>query len=289
MKKVHVLVLSIFLSNMFYTLFAESVKPEPHSFIVDKNWQLMVKQQSHHGTNGAGYVKPGGESDQEYEARMLKAAMNGKTKAQYQLGCFYYDKMRFKEAFSWLLSAAEDGMKHAQYSVGVCYQNGEGVEQSGVDAFRWFLKSARQNNPDAEYKVGKCYEQGTGVAPDLQQAVYWWTLAADAGQPGAQYEMGNCCFQGKGVKQDHLQAFRWFSKAAEGNNVLAQAKLGDCYYEGYGTTRNHERAYYWWIISEQNDPSEVNENKEVVEKELTAKRIKRIKAAAQQWLFRHYE
>jgi TPR repeat protein len=63
-----------------------------------------------------------------------------------------------------LVKRAEAGNAPAQFSLGLCYQEGEGVAQDGVEAFEWFSKAANQGHSEAGLMLGECYILG-GVVP----------------------------------------------------------------------------------------------------------------------------
>ena len=48
------------------------------------------------------------------------------------------------QAFEWILKAAEQGSASAQNSVGICYEQGEGVEKDGAKAAQFYRKAADQ-------------------------------------------------------------------------------------------------------------------------------------------------
>ncbi|MBQ9771958.1 MAG: sel1 repeat family protein, partial [Lentisphaeria bacterium] len=50
----------------------------------------------------------------------------------------------------------------------------------------WYRKAAEQGNALAQYNLGVCYENGEGVQKDLVQAVFWFRKAADQGYAQAQ-------------------------------------------------------------------------------------------------------
>ena len=72
-----------------------------------------------------------------------------------------------------------------QYQIGLCYQNGQGVEQNGVQALQWLRRAAEQNHGEAQYALGQCYEAGQGVERDIKQTAYWYRRAAEQGCAGA--------------------------------------------------------------------------------------------------------
>ena len=49
----------------------------------------------------------------------------------------------------------------------------------------WFTKAAEQGDADAQCNLGMCYEDGDGVEKDLQKAIEWYTKAANQGNTNA--------------------------------------------------------------------------------------------------------
>jgi len=285
----YVFFMTICVSCMFQFLFADSIHPAPYKIVLDKDWRLMVKQQSQHGSNGAGYVRPAGESEQDFEKRMLKSAEKGKVKSQYQLGCFYYDKQRFEEAFNWFRKAADQGMSKAQYEAGLCYLNGEGTAMNQEQAFKWFMQSAGQGNPLAEFQVGNCYKDGIGISPDIKQALSWWSAAAKHKSADAQFALGYHFYTGQDVARDYDQAFKWFSKSADANNAYAQNYMGKCSYEGNGVKKDTAKAYTWWLIAIQNGYNDAIDSRDMAEEFLSPDQVTNAKKEAQRWLLVHMQ
>ena len=63
---------------------------------------------------------------------------------------------RFEEA----KLLAEQGHVDAQYSLGVMYENGEGVPENDAEAVKWWRFAAEQGNVGAQYNLGYMYENG---------------------------------------------------------------------------------------------------------------------------------
>ena len=81
--------------------------------------------------------------------------------------------------------SAEYNNADAQYSLGVCYYNGLGVEQSIPLAVEYYQKSAEQGNATSQYNLGLCYQNGNGVSKDIDEAVKWFSKAAAQGHENA--------------------------------------------------------------------------------------------------------
>ena len=117
--------------------------------------------------------------------------------------------------------AAERGDAWAQYNLGVCYINGDGVEQDGKEAVKWFRKAAEQGDADAQYNLGLTYYEGRGVEKDAKEGVKWFRIAAEQGDAEAQYNLGVCYINGVGVLKDPTVAKKWIKKAFEAGNEKA--------------------------------------------------------------------
>ena len=134
---------------------------------------------------------------------------------QFNQGVECGENRKYTEAFQWYTKAANQGYSIAQYNLGVCYYNGQGVEQNYQKAFQWYTKAANQGNALAEYNLGVCYNNGQGVEQDYQKAFQWYTKAANQGDLNAQYNLGVRYQNGQGVKQDLKKAIEWYGKAAQ--------------------------------------------------------------------------
>ncbi|TAL05927.1 MAG: sel1 repeat family protein, partial [Verrucomicrobia bacterium] len=66
-------------------------------------------------------------------------------------------------SFDEMHAAAASGDPQAQCYMGVCYQNGQGVQQDYNEAVKWFRRSAEQNDQVAQCYLGFCYLAGHGV------------------------------------------------------------------------------------------------------------------------------
>jgi uncharacterized protein len=70
----------------------------------------------------------------------------------------------------WYRKAADQGYANAQITIGVMYENGQGVTQDNAEAIRWYRKAAEQGNPNAQYNLGVMYHSGQGVTQDYAEA-----------------------------------------------------------------------------------------------------------------------
>ena len=87
---------------------------------------------------------------------------------------------------------AEQGNAEAQFSLGLMYDNGEGVPENDAEAMRWYRLAAEQDDADAQVNLGVMYANGEGVPEDDAEAVRWFRLAAEQGYADAQNNLGSC-------------------------------------------------------------------------------------------------
>lgn len=114
----------------------------------------------------------------------------------------------------------------------------EGYSQALVDM-------ANAGDADAQAYLGMCYEQGNGVQQNEQSALYWYEKAAAKGHAYAQAYAAMMYLQGKGTEIDEKKAFQLAQSAANQNNAYGEYLLGTCYLYGLGVGADIKSAYNW--------------------------------------------
>lgn len=111
--------------------------------------------------------------------------------ALYQQAIELFDRQdRDVECAELLRQSAELGYVWAQLFYGRFLCKGIGTALDPVSAVEWFRKAAAQNSPAAFYELGVCYENGEGVEKNLDEAETWYRKAVDAGfEGGAQHAL----------------------------------------------------------------------------------------------------
>lgn len=86
-----------------------------------------------------------------------------------------------EKAVEWYTQAAKKGHPEAQNTLGVCYEQGDGVAKNLNNAFKYYKKAAEQGFIQGQINLAECYEKGKGVTKNLHEAQFWYKKAADQG------------------------------------------------------------------------------------------------------------
>lgn len=129
------------------------------------------------------------------------------------------------KAAGWFQRAANQGSSSAQYNLGRMYADGEGVRRDYHQAARWFSEAAGQGNQRAQLQLARLYELGAGVARDPREALSLWRALAESGWPAAQFELAKMYRKGERVGKDLVHSYKWASLAAKNPQYLAAKVL----------------------------------------------------------------
>lgn len=199
---------------------------------------------------------PGTQPHLDFDHCYREATSHNEAKAQNSLGLCYEDGVGVEKnetaAVEWYTKAANQGFADAQLNLGFCYEDGIGVEKNFTAAVEWFTMAANQGHDDAQFGLGDFYYAGIGVEKNYSTAVEWFTKAANQGYDRAQYNVGNFYFNGIGVDQNYSTAVEWYTKAANQGHADAQFGLGICYLDGIGVEKNYTAAAEWFLEAAKN-------------------------------------
>jgi TPR repeat protein len=122
---------------------------------------------------------------------LLRRAKAGNAEAQTALGDTYWsgDEEHYVEAVKWYRLAAEQGDAGAQLSLGVMYDNGEGVAKNDAEAVKWYRKAAEQGHAMAQSTLGTRYMNGEGIAENYVLGHMWMNLSRAQGNKTASENM----------------------------------------------------------------------------------------------------
>ena len=119
------------------------------------------------------------------KAKSLESSQEAQAQALYQQAIELFDRQdKDVECAGLLRQSAELGYVWAQLFYGRFLCKGIGTALDPVEAVAWFRKAADQNNPAAFYELGVCYENGEGVEKNLDEAEKWYRKAVDGGFEG---------------------------------------------------------------------------------------------------------
>jgi TPR repeat protein len=164
------------------------------------------------------------------------------------------------EAVNWYRKAAEKGAVDAMYPLAKCLQNGEGTSTNLIEAVVWLRRNYEAGGDkygSTALTLGLCYENGKGVERSREQATKWFeeanrlyvNLLGSANRFTQYCLIGNMYRLGCNVKKDTVEAAKWFRKAAELGNLEGMTCLGELYEKGEGVTQNYGLAYAWYCIA----------------------------------------
>lgn len=145
------------------------------------------------------------------------------------------------------LKAAQQGDSKAQINLGLAYENGKGIAKDEAQAAEWFRKAAEKGDPLAQDILGYLYANGKGVATDKEHAMVWYRKAAEQGNVNAQFNLAIAYKNGIGLAKDEAEAVRLFGKAAAQGDAEAQTVVGRIYEYGlFGVKKNERQAEAWY-------------------------------------------
>ena len=169
-----------------------------------------------------------------------KAADSGNAVAQYLIGVCYDNGIGVEEdielAIDWYHKAAEQGVVEAQYDYGIACT----VKNNMAEAFNWLNKAAERGYAKAQYTLGWSY--GGNLNNNISQAIYWLEKAAEQDYELAQLALANFYRQGLAEYRDYETAVEVYSDLAEKNNAIALYGLALCYANGLGVDADIEFA-----------------------------------------------
>lgn len=136
---------------------------------------------------------------------LTKAAYGGIREAQTYVGEHYLEKFQYEKAVPLFQQAAKQNDAQAEYYLGMCYENGWGVERDLSTALSHYSEASSEGHVIATHCLGMFYERGLGGMPvnkSFAQELY--QIAADAGDVTAKFDLERlqaweCASQESGV------------------------------------------------------------------------------------------
>lgn len=110
-----------------------------------------------------------------------RAAEQGYTFIQVNLGQQYYGKGEYGSAYKWFKRASDKGEARGMYNLGVMYRYGDSVETNWNEAKKWLLEAAEKEYQAAFNELGTMYFVGGegDFKRDYSEALKWYEQAGD--------------------------------------------------------------------------------------------------------------
>ena len=211
---------------------------------------------------------------------------------QNKLGIKFAALKQHQKAFWLFTQASERGHPLAQFNLGLCYENGKGIDRDINKAAECYKCAAAQGQGGAMYNLALFYMEGIGGYPrdhqkgiellkdaaetglckaqsflglyyadessshcDYDKAIPYLKIAASKKDPSAEYHLGICFERGLGIERDMSKAAHMYQLAANHGHTGAQYNLGVFYEHGLGgfTVDKQQAARFYRMAAEAGD------------------------------------
>ncbi|XP_014779745.1 uncharacterized protein LOC106875932 isoform X2 [Octopus bimaculoides] len=159
-----------------------------------------------------------------------QSAELGYSKSSFNLGLCYDQgtgvERNIKKAVKYYTDAADQDHCGALFNLAVLHLHGKvaNKSQGKSEAIKLLLKAANLGYPLAKTYLGVHYIEETS---DFSQAVQLFTEAAKQKEPDAKYYLGLCYLKGLGIEQCPNKASNLFAEAAKLGHRKAKAMISD--------------------------------------------------------------
>ena len=144
-----------------------------------------------------------------------QGSLRGSPEELWQRAVVLIDRNNHRDALPLLTQAGKMGHAKAQATLGIAYQDGNGVRRDDKAAAYWFKLAAAQGHRAAQYALGAMYEEGEGGLPrDQRQAMNLYLASAKQGFDKAELIVGVSYLTGDGLPNDRRQAILWLQKSS---------------------------------------------------------------------------
>jgi hypothetical protein len=151
----------------------------------------------------------------------------GSAEQMWQRALVLIDRNNYRDALPLLIQAGKMGHVKAQATLGIAYQDGNGVRVDDKAAAYWFGLASAQGHRAAQYALGGMYEEGEGgLARDQKKATGLYLASARQGFDKAELMVGVGYLTGDGgLPNDRRQAIFWLQKAAAQGSGYAHSLM----------------------------------------------------------------
>lgn len=154
----------------------------------------------------------------------------------------------------WYKKAANNGYEYAQYNLGKLYYYGNFGQNKKDEGIKWFFKAAKNHHPYTNLLLGKFYLKGEYFDQNYSKAIKYFKDGAFLGNSEAMHYLGYCHAKGIGTPQDSIKALIWFDRAIDNNFQFSNYWKGYMYEHGLAVSPNIDKAVeYYYEGAQKND------------------------------------
>jgi TPR repeat protein len=138
---------------------------------------------------------------------------NGGINQELASGIAAFEGKHFSTATRLLQPLAENGDAEAQFRMAIMSQNGLGMVVNEKQAYQYMLAAAEQDHALAMHGLGFMYMEGECTDKNPAEAANWFQKASDAGMQGSMTTLAMMYRDGNGVEKNPEEAKRLFKLA----------------------------------------------------------------------------
>lgn len=199
------------------------------------NWSVVKKLSDNISGNSDG------------DSQVMAISTPTTPEAFYETGMSFYQQKDYVKAVSWFIKSAAANYAPAQAIMGICYQEGEGVNKDYGIARDYYEKAAKKNNAKAINGLGRLYTHGLGVEKNMKKAIKYFERAARLGYGAGYYNLGLIySYINDGVMVNPQKAFEMFNAGAELKHSSCMTMMGYFYENGLGVETNIPKAIEYY-------------------------------------------
>jgi len=181
---------------------------------------------------GIHYVKDAKKAMEYYE----KAANLGDALALNYVGLYLYKEQKYKNAVELFKKSKDLGCTRGANNLGLCYEQGLGVEQDLEFAIKCYKESAEKKYPQAMFNLGYLFlrkAKTTESVEEFEECAYWLraAISEDATMAEPYFYLGFLFEKGLGVNYDLRVALGYYKEAGNRGYVPGIVKCGEILYE----------------------------------------------------------
>ena len=211
------------------------------------------------------------------------ALANTEAHNDYLKGTAYLNQDNYKDAITWLTSAANNGSIEAQNKIGVIYAKGIGTDVNTHLAIQYFTKAAANESSMAYYNLGNVYES----QEKFSIAIDWYNKAIEMNNSNAMNNLADLYLNGKDLVQNTHQAELLYIQSAEAGNPTAMRNLGFLYFKGSEVKQDMGKAYFWFNLAAAKAYPDADKYRDFSGKKLNKTKRVLIQNEALEWLEEH--